>query len=252
MMSYKIFKIRRTIFIFCILSLLLFFALCMKLFSNEKLSVDETNKLKQQMIDESIANYPGKCACPYQIMSNGKRCGKFSAYSKPGGYDPLCYFNDITENIIASYQGINETTNLNSSILNKDKIRIVDGDTIVLNSKKIRFHGIDAPEKKQKCKDSNSEIYFCGLKATDELKKIIGANQINCKTKDKDRYGRFISVCFVNGKNINALLVEKGWALAYRKYSNDYIAIENKAKKNKLGLWSGSFKPPWIWRQNKN
>ena len=81
-MSYKIFKTRRTIFIFCILSLLLFFAVCMKLFSNEKLSVDQTNKLKQQMIDESIANYPGKCACPYQIMSNGKRCGKFSAYSK--------------------------------------------------------------------------------------------------------------------------------------------------------------------------
>ena len=41
-------------------------------------------------------------------MSNGKRCSKFSAYSKPGGYDPLCYFNDITENIIISYPGINK------------------------------------------------------------------------------------------------------------------------------------------------
>ena len=121
-MSYKIFKTRRTIFIFCILSFLLFFALCMKLFSNEKLSVDETNKLKQQMIDESIANYPGKCACPYQIMSNGKRCGKFSAYSKPGGYDPLCYFDDITENIIASYQDINEFAHLNSSTLGSNSL----------------------------------------------------------------------------------------------------------------------------------
>ena len=90
------------------------------------------------------------------------------------------------------------------------------------------------------------------MKATDELKIIICTNQINCKSKDKDRYGRFISVCFVNGEDINALLVGKGWALAYRKYSNDYVDIENKAKKNKLGIWSGTFTPPWIWRQNKN
>ena len=28
-------------------------------------------------------------------MSNGKKCGKRSAYSKPGGYQPLCYISDI-------------------------------------------------------------------------------------------------------------------------------------------------------------
>ena len=49
------------------------------------------------MIKESIANYPGKCPCPYSIMSNGKKCGKRSAYSKPGGYEPLCYVSDITD-----------------------------------------------------------------------------------------------------------------------------------------------------------
>ena len=30
--------------------------------------------------------------------------------------------------------------------------QIIDGDTIKINSKKIRLHGIDAPEFKQKCK----------------------------------------------------------------------------------------------------
>ena len=53
-------------------------------------------KSPQEMIKESIANYPGKCPCPYSIMSNGKKCGKRSAYSKPGGYEPLCYVSDIT------------------------------------------------------------------------------------------------------------------------------------------------------------
>ena len=54
-------------------------------------------KSPEEMIKESIANYHGKCPCPYSIMSNGKKCGKRSAYSKPGGYEPLCYVSDITE-----------------------------------------------------------------------------------------------------------------------------------------------------------
>ena len=48
------------------------------------------------MIQESIAQYPGKYPYPYSIMSNRKKCGKRSAYSKPGGYEPLCYVSDIT------------------------------------------------------------------------------------------------------------------------------------------------------------
>jgi len=49
----------------------------------------------RQIINESIASYPGKCACPYSLMSNGRKCGKRSAYSKPGGYEPLCYPDDV-------------------------------------------------------------------------------------------------------------------------------------------------------------
>ena len=46
-------------------------------------------------IAESIANYPGSCPCPYSRASNGSKCGKRSAWSKPGGYEPLCYESDI-------------------------------------------------------------------------------------------------------------------------------------------------------------
>jgi len=50
---------------------------------------------KQQQIDGSIAAYPGSCPCPYSSASNGSRCGGRSAWSKPGGYEPLCYKSDI-------------------------------------------------------------------------------------------------------------------------------------------------------------
>ncbi|MFM2044395.1 MAG: hypothetical protein RLY86_2971 [Pseudomonadota bacterium] len=52
--------------------------------------------IKRQIIQESIANYPGPCACPYSSARNGSRCGQRSAYSKPGGASPLCYPDDVT------------------------------------------------------------------------------------------------------------------------------------------------------------
>ena len=132
-----------------------------------------------------------------------------------------------------------------------NSIRIIDGDTIILNSEKIRFYGIDTPEKKQKCKDRNGLSYPCGEFATNELKKIISSGQLFCKKMATDRYGRSISICYVNGVDINSLMVKNGWALAYRKYSRDYIDEEKEAKDKKMGMWAGKFIAPWRWRKLK-
>ena len=132
-----------------------------------------------------------------------------------------------------------------------NSIRIIDGDTIILNSEKIRFYGIDTPEKKQKCKDRNGLSYPCGEFATNELKKIISSGQLFCKKRATDRYGRSISICYVNGVDINSLMVKNGWALAYRKYSRDYIDEEKEAKDKKMGMWAGKFITPWRWRKLK-
>ena len=111
-------------------------------------------------------------------------------------------------------------------------LKIIDGDTIILNSEKIRFYGIDTPEIKQSCTNNNGQTYSCGVKATLELKKIIGSRTVLCIKKTKDRYKRSISICYVDGKDINSLMVKKGWALAYRKYSKKYVKDEGIAKSN--------------------
>lgn len=59
--------------------------------------------LKDQMIRESIARYPGSCPCPYNLDRGGRRCGGRSAWSKPGGYSPLCYPNDISPNMVREF-----------------------------------------------------------------------------------------------------------------------------------------------------
>ena len=126
---------------------------------------------------------------------------------------------------------------------------ITDGDTIKISNKRIRFHGIDAPEKKQFC-IKNSKEYSCGKEATTALIKKIGEKKVVCKVQDKlDRYKRYIGVCFVEKVNLNKWMVRSGYAVAFRRYSKDYVEDENYAKTNKLGLWSGSFIPPEKWRK---
>ena len=60
--------------------------------------------IKKAIITESIAAYPGPCACPYQSARNGSSCGKRSAYSRPGGYAPVCYDRDITQAMVQAYR----------------------------------------------------------------------------------------------------------------------------------------------------
>lgn len=128
------------------------------------------------------------------------------------------------------------------------QVRIVDGDTIHLNGEKIRLDGVDAPETDQICTYGNTK-YFCGQEATLQLKKIVEKGTLYCEGASKDRYGRIIGTCFVNGENVNRLLVMSGWALAYRQYSKKYVEEEAYAKRNDLGMWRGDFIAPWNWRK---
>ena len=189
----------------------------------------------EKMIKESTANYPGKCPYPYSIMNNGHKCGKRSAYSKPGGYKPLCYVSDIKGS------GDKSTNTFK-------KIRIVDGDTIHIDKIKYRLHGIDAPEIKQLCK-INEKSYKCGIKSKEFLVSLIGNKRVRCVHKDIDRYKRIVAECFVDNINLNKELVKGGWALAYTEYSRDYVADEHFAKKNNLGMWKGKFIEPKKWRK---
>ena len=140
-----------------------------------------------------------------------------------------------------------------SKVLNaSSSLKIIDGDTIILNSEKIRFYGIDTPEIKQTCTDKYGHTYLCGVKAKLELEKIIGSKKVSCIKKTKDRYKRSISICYVDENDINSLMVKRGWALAYRKYSKKYVKDEAIAKLNNAGMWSGKFIAPWKWRRMKN
>ena len=79
-----------------------------------------------------------------------------------------------------------------------DDLKVIDGDTIILNGEKIRFSGIDAAEYKQDCSTGDLLIY-CGMFATVLLTKKIGDETPKCIREGKDFFGRTLAECFVNG-----------------------------------------------------
>ena len=128
---------------------------------------------------------------------------------------------------------------------------VVDGDTLEIHGERIRLHGIDAPESAQTCMRSSGKQWRCGHDAANALSDYIARRPVICEGQDRDTYGRLIAVCSVGGVEINRWLVTQGWAVAYRKYSMDYVDAESDARAEEMGIWSSSFDMPWEFRQRR-
>ena len=85
-------------------SIALVFMLFLIAVSGSAQARDTDAKIKDAMIKQSISSYPGNCPCPYNRARNGARCGSRSAYNRPGGYEPLCYPDDITPEMVDAYR----------------------------------------------------------------------------------------------------------------------------------------------------
>ena len=134
------------------------------------------------------------------------------------------------------------------SIYDGDTLRVVKGDEEL----KIRFCGIDAPEKKQPM----------GIESRDYLRSLVdeGNGELLIVPIEKDRYERTVAEVYVPDRkdsaiNLNLEMVRAGYAWHYAQYSDScpmrsqLIVAEGMAKNEGLGVWSGSPQPPWEWRK---
>ncbi|MET3993719.1 endonuclease YncB(thermonuclease family) [Bradyrhizobium sp. S3.9.2] len=126
---------------------------------------------------------------------------------------------------------------------------IIDGDTLEIHGSRIRLWGIDAPESDQLCRGDDSLQYRCGAKAASELDRFINSRPVTCVPIDIDRYGRTVASCSVEGVDLAGWLVSQGHAFDWPHYSKGkYAQAQHKAERDGLGVWTGSFAKPWIYR----
>nr|WP_081602550.1 thermonuclease family protein [Afipia felis] len=126
---------------------------------------------------------------------------------------------------------------------------VIDGDTIEIHGQRIRLWGIDAPESSQLCRNNNSDLYRCGAEAANKLSAFTLGKIVNCEPIDRDRYGRTVARCSVNGADIAEWLVETGLALDWPRYSHGrYGTTQDRARHGEKGIWVGTWAPPWEYR----
>jgi endonuclease YncB( thermonuclease family) len=141
--------------------------------------------------------------------------------------------------------------------------KISDGDTIHVTDSlgtkvKVRFYGIDCPET-EKGNKRNGKISKQGQPYGEEafqaLRDKLQRQRVRLDVMDIDRYGRTVSIVWLNNRNINLEMVADGWAWAYTQYldrphASEYLQAEEQARKAKKGLWQqNNPQPPWEFRK---
>lgn len=134
--------------------------------------------------------------------------------------------------------------------VNGKVVGVTDGDTMTLLDSsnvqhKVRFYGIDAPEKKQ---DFGTQSKKC-------LSDMIFGKDVRILVVETDRYKREIGRVYVGDTYVNMEMVKKGMAwhyVAYAKKDDVLRDAEKEAREKKLGLWEMDNPiAPWDFRKKK-
>jgi len=129
--------------------------------------------------------------------------------------------------------------------------RVIDGDTVWVRKglfrKKVRLKGVDAPEIPHP-KHGRPTGEFYGYEAKTCLAELLDANTLRLefdtpgKTPEFDKYGRMLAYIYQGERLINAELIEKGCARAYRSFphsrSGQFLELEQKARRQGVGMWA--------------
>lgn len=152
-------------------------------------------------------------------------------------------------------EGSGKSHSPGTRMLDRHDIEVIDGDSFQVGSKVYGLAGIDAPELGQACvHDGHSSL--CGLTAAYTLRKLfeLEPGPIECALEsapDSSAPDSSKAACLVGDSEVSVLLLESGAVAALPESAPYYRAAENMAKRAGLGIWSGSFVPPWDWRRGQ-
>ena len=130
----------------------------------------------------------------------------------------------------------------------RNKIDVIDGDTLQIGPTAVQLAGIDAPELGQICSRTDRTIH-CGLDAGRALQKVVRlATQAIVCTPTSEVSGATVATCLLGERDISLMLIDGGYVAALPDAPAAYLASEKQAKTAGLGIWGGTFMPPVVWR----
>jgi endonuclease YncB( thermonuclease family) len=131
-------------------------------------------------------------------------------------------------------------------------VGVMDGDTVALLTDanvrvRIRLVEIDAPEKSQPW----------GMNAKKALSNLVFQKEVVVLDRGLDSYGRTLGRIYVGPVDVSAAMVRSGSAWADQQHLIDpsFVALEETARRARLGLWSlpaSQTIPPWQWRHDRS
>lgn len=126
-------------------------------------------------------------------------------------------------------------------------VKVIDGDTVNVElegkAETIRLIGIDAPEKN----DPRKPVQCFAIEATNKAKELLSGKTVSLESDatqgDRDKYQRILRYIFLDGTNINKLMLSEGYAHEYTynlpyKYQSEFKQAEKEAQEAKRGLWA--------------
>lgn len=125
------------------------------------------------------------------------------------------------------------------------QIRVFDGETLGLGDRIIRLSGIAAPARGEACGGDVSRA-DCGAAAAAALARLVHGQTITCRIEGHDGFRRGLGRCTAGGRDVNAAMVESGYALASVSVLRP---LEVAARDGRQGLWADASQMPADWRR---
>jgi len=125
------------------------------------------------------------------------------------------------------------------------QIRVFDGETLGLGDRIIRLSGIAAPSRGEAC-GADAARRDCGAAAAAVLAGLVQGQNITCRVEGHDAFSRGLGRCIAGGRDVNAAMVEAGFALASVSVLRP---LEVAARDARQGLWADLGQLPAEWRR---
>ncbi len=125
----------------------------------------------------------------------------------------------------------------------------VTGAMLGIEGLHVKLFGVEAPYMQQTCTSKFGQSYNCGQVSRNWLQDWLQGKIVRCHIISPEKKGRATGVCFSQGYDVGAVIVNAGWAVAYTKNTDIYVPYEQQAGTKKRGLWAGTFYKPWDWKK---